>query len=310
MLDMRYLLCLGAVFFDEPRFKVQEFGFAEEALWVFGPQGSDTWNRLAGRSVATLSGKAFPDAGWYVIRRHPDYCLVSCGPNGAHGRGGHAHNDKLSIELVLDGRDVVVDPGTYLYTSDPEQRNRFRATDSHNTLAVDRCEQTELPADLFRLPDRVRTRRAELAESSGRTSFAGAIEYAGIVHERVVGVDKASGSWSIEDHVFSPRPVGGKIVFHLSPDVTNQGRGLFEKEGTAPIACIEVGNASVEPGTYRYSPEYGVAVKAQSLSIRIPDLTDATIKTVFSRQRPGVLAPVGPAASRPQSRVPVAGGPS
>jgi len=291
MLDMRYLLCLGAVFFNEPRLKVQEFGFAEEALWVFGRRGYDAWNRLPGRSAATIAGRAFPDAGWYVIRRHPDYCLVSCGPNGAHGRGGHAHNDKLSLELVLDGRDVIVDPGTYLYTADPDQRNRFRATGSHNTLAVDGCEQTELPADLFRLPDRVRTRWAELAEDSERIRFAGAIEYVGIVHERTVGLDKASGSWSIEDHVLSPRPIGGKIVYHLSPDVASHGGDLYAREGRGPIACMEAGDVPIETETYRYSPEYGVAVKAESLSLRIPDLTDARIRTVFSRQRPGVVAP-------------------
>lgn len=286
VLDMRYLLALGAVFFQEPRFKVREFGFAEEALWVFGGRGYDTWNRLAGRSVATIGGRAFPDAGWYVIRQHPDYCLVSCGPNGANGRGGHAHNDKLSIELVLDGRDVIVDPGTYVYTSDPDQRNRFRTTDSHNTVAVDGCEQAELPADLFRLPDRVRIRRAEFAEDAEWAGFAGAIEYAGIEHARVVGVDKASGSWSIEDRVWSPRPIGGKIAFHLAPGMTSHGRSILDQDGKTPVVCIEIGDAPVETGTYRYSPEYGVAVQARSLSVRIPDLTNATIKTVFSREHP------------------------
>lgn len=282
-LDMHYLLALGAVFFQEPEFKVREFGFAEDALWLFGRQGYDAWNRLEGRSAATIEGKAFVQAGWYVIRRHPDYCLVSCGPNGGHGRGGHAHNDKLSIELMLDGRDVIVDPGTYLYTSDPDQRNWFRATGSHNTVAVDRCEQVELPADLFRLPDCVRIRRAESMDTAEWAGFAGTIEYAGIVHERTVGVDKASGRWTVEDHVLSPRPVGGQVLFHLSPDVTAQGPNLFRKDGKTPIVSIDVVGAPMETGTYRYSPEYGVSVKAQSLSIRVPDLTNATIRTVFAK---------------------------
>lgn len=301
-LDMRYLLSLGAIFFRDPKLKVQEFGFAEDALWVFGRRGYEAWERLEGCSTATIAGKAFPNAGWYVIRRHPDYCLVSCGSNGAGGRGGHAHNDKLSIELVLDGRDVVVDPGTYVYTSDPDQRNRFRATGSHNTVAVDRCEQAELSHDLFRLTDRVRIRRAELTETGARAGFAGAIEYAGIVHERAVSVDKASGRWSIEDRISSPRPVGAEIAFHLSPHVTSRGRDIFDKDGKAPIARIEAGDAPIETRAYRYSPEYGVAVNAQRISIRVPDLTNAVVRTVFLRQRPGADAPARSHADLPASR--------
>jgi hypothetical protein len=289
VLDMRYLLSLGAVFFNDPQFKIREFGLAEDVLWFFGRQGCDAWNRLPARFVATIAGRAFPDAGWYVIRRRLHYCLVSCGPNGAHGRGGHAHNDKLSIELTLDGRDVIVDPGTYCYTSNSDQRNRFRSTESHNTLVVDRCEQADLSAELFRLPDRVRVRKAEFVESDDWSGFTGAIEYGGIVHERTVHVDKTSGSWSIEDRVSSERPVGGKIAFHLSPGMTSHGRDLFEKDGKTPFVGMEVGNALVKTGTYKYSPEYGVAVRAENLSILIPDLTDATVTTIFSRQRPGIV---------------------
>lgn len=282
-LDMRYLLALGAVFFRDSQLKVDEFGLAGDVLWVFGPRGRDAWDHLEGRSLRTIPGKAFPNAGWYVIRRHSDYCLVSCGPNGGHGRGGHAHNDKLSIELTLDGRDVVVDPGTYVYTSDPEQRNRFRATCSHNTLAVDRCEQTELPADLFRLPDRVQVRRAESTETAEWAGFAGTIEYAGIVHERTVGVDKTSGRWTVEDRVCSPTPACGQVLFHLSPEVAVQGRELLHKDGETSIASIDAGDVPLEAGIYRYSPEYGVTMKAPCLSVRLADLTNVTVRTVFAR---------------------------
>ncbi|MGE5293762.1 MAG: heparinase II/III family protein [Solirubrobacterales bacterium] len=283
ILDMRYLLALGAVFFEDSQFKVREFGLAEDVLWLFGTRGRDAWIRLEGRSATTIGGRAFPDAGWYVIRRHPDYCLVSCGPNGANGRGGHAHNDKLSIELMLDGRDVVVDPGTYLYTSNPIQRNLFRATGSHNTVAVDGREQAELPADLFRLPEQVRIRRAEWKETAGRASFTGAIEYAGIAHERTVAVDEASGRWIVEDHIVSPCRVGGRIAFHLAPGLAVRDLKLFDRGSDSPVACMEAGGAPVETGTYQYSPEYGVAVRAPCISIRVPDVTNATIRTVFAK---------------------------
>jgi hypothetical protein len=45
--------------------------------------------------------------------------------------GGHAHNDKLSFELCVDGEDIIVDPGSYIYALNPEMRNHFRCAASH-----------------------------------------------------------------------------------------------------------------------------------------------------------------------------------
>jgi hypothetical protein len=270
---------------------VKEFGFAEDAMWIFGRAGWELWERLEGRSLASIGSRAFRDAGWYVLRRQSDYCLVSCGPNGLRGRGGHAHNDKLSIELVMDGRDVVVDPGAYLYTSDPDQRNRFRATGSHNTVQVEGREQAELSEDLFRLPERVRIRRAELVEIAGQPQFEGVIEYAGIVHQRTVRLDGTPGCWRIEDRVAGPSGAGGQIAFHLSPDVALQGRCIVEKDRRTPRARIEAGNAISRTGTYDYSPQYGVAVKAPCVFIGVPDVTEASVTTVFSRQDAGARVP-------------------
>ena len=59
----------------------------------------------------------------------------------------HTHNDSLSFDLSLGTDDVIVDPGTYLYTSCPSYRNQFRSTQKHNTIVVDCEEQNELPAE-------------------------------------------------------------------------------------------------------------------------------------------------------------------
>jgi len=145
VLDMRYLLALGAVFFREPKFKVKEFFQMEEDTAeveiLYGEKGLEIWDSLDWNELANIKSRAFADSGWYVMRNDKDYVIVSCGPNGQNGNGGHAHNDKLSFELCVDGRDIIVDPGTYVYTSDPEWRNKFRSTAYHNTVMVDREEQ-------------------------------------------------------------------------------------------------------------------------------------------------------------------------
>jgi hypothetical protein len=281
VLDMRYLLTLGAIFFSEPQFKVREFGFGEDALWVFGRRGYELWTTLAGRSVTAVASRSFPQAGWHVLRRAGDYCLVSCGSNGPGGQGGHAHNDKLSFELVLDGREVVVDPGTYVYTADPGRRNRFRSTRSHNTVMVAACEQNEISRDIFRLPDRVQIRRAELRDTPDRLCFEGQIAYADIVHSRTIGLDKTSGCWRIEDRIGCPRPLRGEVRFHLSSQVVSYGSSIFEREGGTLLASLETDAGRVETRPYSYSPAYGVCVPASCLSCRVPDVTrDALVTTI------------------------------
>jgi hypothetical protein len=74
------------------------------------------------------------DSGWYILKSDKLFLMICAGPNGQNDNGGHAHNDKLSIELNLDGKDLAVDPGTYLYTPIPEWRNRFRSVSAHPTL--------------------------------------------------------------------------------------------------------------------------------------------------------------------------------
>ena len=38
---------------------------------------------------------------------------------------------------------MFIDPGTYLYTPLPKERNTFRSTSSHNTVSVDNKEQNQ-----------------------------------------------------------------------------------------------------------------------------------------------------------------------
>jgi len=147
VLDMRYLLALGAVFFKEPKWKIKEFFNSDEdiaeIMILYGEKGVEIWNSLECNSLKNINSKAFSDSGWYVMRNNKNYCIISCGPNGQNGKGGHCHNDKLSFELCIDGEDIIVDPGTYVYTPLPEWRNKFRSTAYHNTLIIDEKEQNK-----------------------------------------------------------------------------------------------------------------------------------------------------------------------
>lgn len=91
--------------------------------------------------VSALRCYSYEGMGLYIFKSPHLYMTVRCGEVGQNGNGGHAHNDQLSITLRIDGKDIIVDPGTYLYTPLPERRNEFRSTTAHFTVQKDGAEQ-------------------------------------------------------------------------------------------------------------------------------------------------------------------------
>jgi hypothetical protein len=155
--------------------------------WLLGP---GALRFLASARPGPPPGSAaFPAGGFHAVRRGCIEAFVSCGPSGQHGIGGHSHNDKLALELFVDGARAVSDPGMPVYGRDPALRDRFRSTAVHATVAVDGLEQAPIPAGrVFALPDRAAARLLALERgppadhlSGQHTGYAAR---AGIVHRR------------------------------------------------------------------------------------------------------------------------------
>jgi uncharacterized heparinase superfamily protein len=109
-----------------------------EVAWTFGVEA---WRSAAAFAESPEpTSAAFREGGLYVLRSDRTQVVIRCGDVGQNGFGGHSHNDMLSYELSVDGIPLVVDSGTYSYTSDVDARNYFRSTRAHNTLMVDGAE--------------------------------------------------------------------------------------------------------------------------------------------------------------------------
>lgn len=94
---------------------------------------------------------AYADFGIYIFRSQRLFLSVRCGSLGQGGSGGHAHNDQLALELEIDGSTVFSDPGSYLYTALPAERNRYRSDSAHAGFRSVRRESASLDAGLFAL---------------------------------------------------------------------------------------------------------------------------------------------------------------
>lgn len=145
-MDHRYLLAVGAALFYRADMKTAANGLAEEVFWLLGEEGAAEFDAVAA-SPAPLTSRAFPDAGFYVMRSPLAYLLVCCNAVNRAVAGNHKHNDLLSFELCVGDTPFIVDPGAYIYTGEPAWRNRFRSTAYHNTVVIDGAEQNRFDDD-------------------------------------------------------------------------------------------------------------------------------------------------------------------
>jgi hypothetical protein len=98
-----------------------------------------------------LTHAAFERFGLYIFRSERIFLSVRCGPMGQDGRGGHSHNDQLSMELAVDGQSALSDPGTFIYTPFPELRNRYRSDRAHFGFRSEERESSRLDFGMFEL---------------------------------------------------------------------------------------------------------------------------------------------------------------
>jgi uncharacterized heparinase superfamily protein len=221
----------------------------------------------------------FPAGGYFVQRAGDRFLIFDCGPLGD---GGHGHYDLLAFEAFAGGRPLVVDPGRFTYSEQPPNLRRwFRGTAAHNTVCVDRLDQT--PYTRGR-PD------GPMAEGRflGRRATHGLDVLAGeahspcydAVHRRRIALVRGR-YWVVEDRLRGARPHRYDLRFHLGQEA--EGRTAITDDGlvTAPGVAMTILGAeavALEPGWI--APRYGHRVPAPVVSA-VAEEHEATFVTVL-----------------------------
>jgi hypothetical protein len=230
--------------------------------------------RQAGVEPPTVTKSAgYASGGFYFLRAGDLYAALRCGDVGLYGRGCHAHNDLLGFELCWRDVPLVVDPGSFLYTADPAQRNAFRSTAVHATLQIDDREQNEVPADrLFAMPDRAHAETL-LFTAQPIPVFQG--RHRGYstpadpcLHTRTVWLDGPGGRLELADEVQSGSDHDLTWRFPLGPSVveTRPGLAIARFSGVSLHIIGEGLEVGVEPGYL--SPAYGERIEAPVVTLR------------------------------------------
>ena len=145
-----HLLELGARFFGEDGL-LPPLAY-EDSLWILGKPIGEPQREYPAFPDRLPTSRFFRTSGFAIMRQGPLALLAVGCSKGMSGYCGHTHNDFLSFELEAFGRSFLIDPGSYVYSQNPEWRNRMRGTASHNTVMINGCEQNAFPLnDLFEI---------------------------------------------------------------------------------------------------------------------------------------------------------------
>lgn len=262
-------LCMGAVLFQRGDFKFFVGGMREETLWLLGPKGLDEFETLKTCDPNTES-VGLKESGLYLMAdvETGQQLFVDAGPHGP----GHGHADALSIQLIRNGRVFLMDPGTYEYVGEGDERAQYRGTAAHNTMLVDGLDQVEgkepfgwgrvpsvkvarwVTGSLFNLLDASHDGYERLTEP--------------VTHRRSVFHRKGQ-FWLVRDVASGQGSHHLELLWHLGPGLAPESAkdNLFA-EGQDTLALITEEGHGWAQSAHRgnWSPVYGRHEKAMVLS--------------------------------------------
>jgi hypothetical protein len=157
------LIATGAVLFERPDLAVKAGAIDSKSITLLGVQAVRRFAQLRGQGRHGFRPRQqFSESGYYLMGtafESPDEVrlLIDAGPLGYLSLAAHGHADALSFTLNVGDREILVDPGTYAYHTDPAWRRYFRSTRAHNTVEVDGQDQS-VQAGNFMWTDHAQTR--------------------------------------------------------------------------------------------------------------------------------------------------------
>jgi hypothetical protein len=264
------LLAAGVVLFSRPDLRLKAARFHDKSRWLLGDQAAARFEAHDSPAVPFTPRRQFTDAGYYVLGHGFETpreirIIADAGPLGYLSIAAHGHADALSLTLSVSGVPLLIDPGTFAYHTQRQWRDYFRGTAAHNTVRVDRVDQSTSGGNFLWLShaqSRVLSFRAAadydqlIAEHEGYRRLTDPV-----VHRRELRLDHASGKLLVVDELLCDGEHDVEVFWHFAPgcDVQRNGRQLRVTRAGVQLDMTLPGATEYELISGRETPPLGWA---------------------------------------------------
>lgn len=243
--NFRYLMSLGALLFVRSDFKQLGEGYNLYCRYLVDNKTEIDFDSLPVIQNVSKS-MSFPDAGFYLMRKDKDYLLFNASGKGLNpeiSSTTHTHSDLLSFVLSAAGEQFLIDPGSFVYTADAEQRMYFRSTEMHNTATVDGESQNILRKENLWDFERNAIPLVQTWESNEKYDLISASHNGycrlpdPVTHRRTIRFSKESPLWSIRDQFSAKKNHNYCLFFHVAEGIgiTKENDSIILKGKTSSL---------------------------------------------------------------------------
>ncbi|WP_296705088.1 alginate lyase family protein [Algoriphagus sp.] len=157
--------------------------------------------------LPTLSWKngafSFPFGGYYIIREIESLTFIRCGSHIDRPQQA----DNLHIDIWINGKNVLLDSGTYKYNCEKELKENFEGTVGHNTVSIEKKSQM-LKGSRFIWFYWTQCLKAAIFEKEEYWEFEGKISafrflFGNCIHNRNVIKKKGVNHWRVKDTILN-----------------------------------------------------------------------------------------------------------
>jgi Heparinase II/III-like protein/Heparinase II/III N-terminus len=219
------LLATGSLLFGRGDFKHKAQVFDDKSRWLLGDAAAAKFAALAPDSSGRRLRRGFEAGGYYVLGSEFETArevrlIVDAAPLGYLAIAAHGHADALSFTLSVAGRPMLIDPGTYSYSTHSRWRDYFRGTSAHNTVAIDHLDQS-VPGGAFLWSRHANTRCVVFAPGADQERIVA--EHDGysrledpVVHSREIIYRSAARLVRVTDHIRCASAHHVEIFWHFA----------------------------------------------------------------------------------------------
>lgn len=280
-LDRRDLLAAAAVAFARDDWGAIA-GDAAGAFWLTGGRAVPGAGALAPPGCA----HRFADAGLGIARsgfdRAAEIVVLRCGPTRFRPDvlRSHMHADALSLLWRSGGEDVLVDPGTYLYSEGDGWRAALRGSSAHSCVVLDGRDQADVSSMRFGISGERAARWLRFAGGADRLDAAAEHPARGAPRVRRQVAWRAGGLLAVCDELLGSGARRVALWFQL-PETTGEALGdgallrlasgrMLRFQAFGPVERLEVArppDGPAAPGPGWSAPRYGALARGTALRV-------------------------------------------